>query len=152
MKIAVFTPRSVGIGIAGGVLVAAGLGQLTGAAWGLAVLNGLAAGALALSIVVRDGRFNMMDMMDNRCHPGVWLLAYVVMITPVLFVDDAIGIELSDRANLFALSVLFALTGFASYLLGGIMGTLNQLDGDAVGADPRLHRVTPGPASTTPRS
>ena len=144
MKIKVFTPRSVGIGIAGGVLVAAGLGQLTGAAWGLAVLNGLAAGALvlALSIVVRDGRF---DMMDNRRRRGVWLLAYVVMITPVLFVDDAIGIELSDRANLFALSVLFALTGFASYLLGGIMATLNQLDGDAVGADPRLHRVTPSP-------
>ncbi len=44
------------------------------------------------------------------------------MVTPAFLADDAIGIELSDWADWFKLSLLFALTGFASYVLGGVMG------------------------------
>lgn len=46
----VFTARSTGIGIATGVIVAAGLGQLIGVVWELAAMNGVAAGALALAL------------------------------------------------------------------------------------------------------
>ena len=140
----VFTARSTGIGVATGVLVAAALGQLAGAAWGLAVMNGLAVGALALALstVVRDGRFGMMD---NSRRPGVWLLAWAVMSTPMFFVDNVIEIELK-RADAAALHLLFGLTGFAAYSLGGIMATLNHFDsGRNATADPRLHRVTPPP-------
>jgi len=48
-------------------------------------------------------------------------------------------------ADEVAVSLLFMLTGFASYILGGIMATLVYLDGDAAAADPHLHRVTPPP-------
>ena len=48
MKVTVFTLRSVGIGIVFGVLVAAGLGLLRATDWGLAAMNGLSAGTLAL--------------------------------------------------------------------------------------------------------
>ena len=53
------TPRSICIGAGSGVLVAVAFGQIYGVAWGLAVLDGLAAGALVLatSICLRDGRF-----------------------------------------------------------------------------------------------
>ena len=49
MRVAVFTARSTGIGIATGVLVTAVFGQFVGASWGLAILAGLPAGALALA-------------------------------------------------------------------------------------------------------
>ena len=67
MKVAVFTGRSVGIGIVFGVLVAAGFGQFRGTDWGLAAMNGLSAGALALafSIGMSDGR---LQWYGN--HPG----------------------------------------------------------------------------------
>ena len=46
----VFTARATGIGMATGVLVGIAFGQLLGAAWGLAVLNGLAAGAATRTV------------------------------------------------------------------------------------------------------
>ena len=52
MKMAVFTGRSVSIGIVFGVLVAAGFGQFRGTDLGLAAMNGLSAGALALAFSV----------------------------------------------------------------------------------------------------
>ena len=139
----VFTARSTGIGIATGVLVAIALEQLVGTPWGLAILNGLAAGALALALscgVLGDGWF--FDITDNQRRLGTWALAYAVMIAPPIFVRDYIELRPTDEV---AVSLLFMLTGFASYILGNIMATLVYLDGDAAAADPRLHRVTPPP-------
>ena len=138
MRVAVFTTRSAGIGMATGVIVAAVVGLLLGAAWGLAVLNGLAAGALGLtiSVVLRDGRF---DMMDTRRRAGVWALAYAVMVGPMFFVDDVIDLGL-NQADEGALTLLFGLTAFAAYAVGGMAATLAHLDGDDAGSDPHPYR------------
>ena len=143
VRVQVFTKRSAGIGVATGALVAAGFGQLAGASWGLAALNGLAAGALALAvaIVLRDGRF---DFMNTRRRRGLWVFAWIVIATPWFLVDDVIELQLS-RVDEAALTLLFGLTGFAAYALGAITATLDHLDGDEASADPRLHRVTPSP-------
>ena len=143
VRVQVFTKRSAGIGVATGAVVAAGFGQLAGASWGLAALNGLAAGALALSlsIVLRDGRF---DMMNTRRRHGVWLLAWTVIAVPWLFADNFIEPTLS-RIDEFALTLLVGLTGFAAFALGAIAATLEHLDGDDAAADPRPHQVTPAP-------
>ena len=141
MRVAVFTARSTGIGIATGVLVTAVFGQFVGASWGLAILAGLPAGALALagSIIVRNGNFDLGAGYQRR--PGVWLLAWLVMLSPTFGI--VIETELSP-VNEFAFKVLILATGMAAYALGGVMATLNHLDGDDE-IDPRLHRVTPPP-------
>lgn len=141
-----FTARSVVISVASGLLAWAALGPLVGASRGLAILNGLAAGALALaaSLSLRDGRFAFMSAQASQRRLGVWVLAWVAMTSPMFFVRSAIGNEFSDRADLLAISLLFGFTGFASYAFGGIMATLEHLDGDDA-ADPRLHRMTPPP-------
>ena len=150
----VFTPRSTGIGVGGGVLVAGAFGQLVGAAWNLVVLNGLAAGALALagSICLRDGRFGCLLEKEYQRRLGVGMLAYVAaaMLAPMVFVENAIGIDLSDRGDERALSSLFGFTAFAVYLLGGITVRLAYLDGDAAAADPRQRRVAPPPGERGP--
>lgn len=46
----VFTARATAVGIATGALVAVLFGLLMGALWGLAVLNGVAIGALVLLV------------------------------------------------------------------------------------------------------
>ena len=140
MRIAVFTAQSVGVGVAAGVLVAVWDGWHHGAAVGLAVLNGLAGGTLALAVFtcLSDGRFAF----SARRRLDVKMLAAAVIVVPMLFVDNLIGNELS-WANRASLSLLFALTGFAAYALGGIMATLNHLDPEDHAADPRLHRLTP---------
>ena len=126
----VFTMKSVGVGVATGALVAAAVGQLLGAPWMLAGLNGLAAGALALalSVAVDDGRFAVMDV---RGRPGVRMLASTVMLLPALMIGSVMDTELA-RAEGLALGLLFLLTGFAAHALGGILATLEHLD-DAVG-------------------
>ena len=122
----VFTMKSAGVGVATGALVAAAVGQLLGASWGLAILNGVAAGAsaLALSIVVGDGRFGMMNV---RHRPGVRLLAYLVMLLPAFTAGNFIEVELA-RAEGLALSTLLLLTAFASYVFGGVLATLDYID------------------------
>ncbi len=76
MRAKVFTARSVVIGVASAVLVSALLGPLVGASRGLALLNGLVAGALALAgCLLRDGRFAFMGAATNQRRIGVWLLA-----------------------------------------------------------------------------
>ena len=137
----VFTTKSTGIGIATGALLALALGQLLGATWGLATLNGLAAGALALAVStgLRDG---LLDTTDNQRWPGLWGLAYAVMIAPPVFTHHYIELRPADEIGL---AVLLALTGFATYVLGGVMATLNHLDDDDSTSDSRQHRVTPPP-------
>ena len=161
MRGAVFTARSTRIGIATGVLVTAVFGQFVGASWGLAILAGLPAGALALagSISLRNGKFDLGSghqrrpgsLRNKKFHlgsghqrrPGVWLLAWLVMSSPAFLVGIVIETELSP-VNEFALKVLMLATGMAAYALGGVMATLDHLDGDDE-IDPRLHRVTPPP-------
>ena len=60
MKVAVFTVRVVGTGIVFGLLVTAAFGLLCGADWGLAAMNGLSSGTLALafSIGISDDRLD----------------------------------------------------------------------------------------------
>ena len=142
MRPSVFSVRSVSVGIATASIVAAALGQLVGASWGLAILTGFAAGACALAvpITVRDGRFDVLGTAAIRRHRGVWLLAYGVVIVPMFFIDDVVA---PSRPDGLALALLFGLTGMAACVLGGITATLNHLEGDDVGDDPRLHRVTP---------
>ena len=142
MKIAVFTVRSVGVGVAAGVLVASWVGGVRGADAGWAVLNGLAGGiaALALYTCLGDGRFSFLE---QHRRLGVRLLGAAVILPPVLFVDDVIGNEPSG-ADDGSLSLLFLLTGTAAYALGGIMATLDHLEGEeGAPPDPRLHRLTP---------
>ena len=125
----VITTKSVAVGVATGALVAVAVGQLIGAPWMLAGLNGLAAGALALALstMVADGRFAMMDV---RRRFGVRTLAYAVVMLPAFTGGNLMEVELA-RGEGFALGLLFLLTGFAAYSLGGILATLEHLD-DAV--------------------
>ena len=139
------TPRSIGIGVGSGVLVAVAFGGIYGVAWGLAVLDGLAAGALALatSICLRDGRFaGLMETgRDRRRDVGIVLACAVA--APAIFIEDALGIELLDRGYGSALSLLFACTGSAACTLSGILATWAPPDGSVGAAGPRLHRVVP---------
>ena len=126
----VFTMKSVGIGVATGALVAAAVGQLLGAPWMLAGLNGLAAGALALalSVAVGDGRFAVLNVPGR---PGVRMLASAVMLFPALTAGNVLDTEIA-RAEGLTLGLLFLLTGFAAHALGGVLATLEHFD-DAAG-------------------
>ena len=117
----VFSARSTGIGMATGVLVAIAFGQPLGVAWSLAVLNGLAAGALALVLSIDELRGGWLDTTHDRRRTGIRALAYAVMLAPTLFADRYIAFRPADEV---AVSLLFLLTGFAAYTLGGIMATL----------------------------
>ena len=150
------TPRSIGIGVGSGVLVAVACGQFYGVAWGLAVLNGLAAGALALatSICLRDGRFAAVMETGRHRRRDVGIVAACTIAAPAIFVEDALGIELLDRGDGSALGLLFACTGSAACALSGIMATWAPSDGSVGAAGPHLHRVVPphgGHGSMTPR-
>ncbi len=150
------TPRSIGIGVGSGVLVAVAFGQIYGVAWGLAVLDGLAAGALALatSICLRDGRFAGLMETGRHRRRDVGIVAACTIAAPALFVADALGIELLDRGDGSALSLLFACTGSAACTLSGIMATWTPPDGGVGAVGPRLHGVVPsygGHGPMTPR-
>ena len=150
------TPRSIGIGVCSGVLVAVGYGQFYGVAWGLAALDGLAAGALALatSICLRDGRFAGLMETGRHRRRDVGVVLACAIVAPALFIEDALGIELLDRGYGSALSLLFACTGSAACTLSGIMATWAPPDGSVGAAGPRLRRPVPpygGHGPMTPR-
>ena len=150
------TPRSIGIGVGSGVLVAVAFGQIYSVAWGLAALNGFAAGALALatSICLRDGRFAGLLETARHRRRDVGIVAACAMAAPAIFVADALGIEALDRGDGSALSLLFACTGSAACILSGIMATWAPPDGSVGAVGPRLHRVVPpygGHGPMTPR-
>ena len=158
MKVTVFTVRSVGIGIVCGVLVAAGLGLFFGTDWGLAAMNGLSAGALALafSIGASDDRLKWYG--NRRGRQVVGVLAWIVMMIPSICVREFIAVDRFIEegklfemykfidtarafANGFAVTMLILITGFATYGLGFINAKLEHLDGDESG-DPPLLRAT----------
>lgn len=150
------TPRSIGIGVGSGVLVAVAFGGIYGVAWGLAALDGLAAGALALatSICLRDGRFGGLMETGRHGRRDVGIVLACAIAAPAIFVEDALGLELLDRGAGFALSLLFACTGSAACALSGIMATWAPPDGSGGVAGPRLRRPVPpygGHGPMTPR-
>lgn len=150
------TPRSIGIGVGSGVLVAVAFGQIYGVAWGLAALNGLAAGALALatSICLRDGRFGGLMETGRHGRRDVGIVLACTIAAPALFIEDALGIELLDRGYGSALSLLFACTGSAACTLSGIIATWAPPGGNVGAAGPRPHRADPpygGHGSGKPR-
>lgn len=142
MRPFLFPPRSVAWAIAIGAATAAALGQVVGAPWGLAALTGLSAGAwtLILLAVAQDGRFNGCMTLEKRSRRGLQFFANLVILTPALLATSFL--ELTPASDV-ALKILLLLTGSAAYSLGYIIGNLNQLDGDNVVPDPRLHGVTP---------
>ena len=78
------------------------------------------------------------------------MLAYAAMALPMFFVDDTVQIELFNPAEGLALTLLFGVTAWAAYNLGGIMTTLAYLDGDDGAVDSRLYRVAPPPGEPGP--
>ena len=156
MKVAVFTLRSVGVGIAAGVLVAVAIGLLPGTSWGLAAVNGLSAGVLVLTVYVGmiDDRVDWNSGTRRPGRRGTYTLAYCVIFTPGLFVEYFIGFEFVrggppvlkgmefGSLNLYALKMLFLTTGAAAYALGSITAKLVHLYGDE-SLDPHPLRVTP---------
>ncbi|MXZ70754.1 MAG: hypothetical protein F4Z04_04490 [Acidobacteria bacterium] len=147
MRFRVFTARSVAVGVAAGALIAAWIGWGRGADMVLAALNGLAGGVLALAVFtyMQDGRFELQPWR----RLGVRALLAAIIVSPMIYLDDVMGNEL-PQATGSSLSMLFMLTGLAAYFLGGILTTLDHLDGDDgrnPSEGPRLHRVPPPPAT-----
>ena len=142
MKVAVFTVRSVGVGIAAGLLVTVAFGLFAGASWGLAAVNGLSAGPLVFTIYIgmNDDRVDWNSVPPGR--RGTWKLAYSVIFLPALFLEyltgfwgDSGGVPLLNGmefgvVDLLALKALILTTGFAAYALGNITAKLEHLSGD----------------------
>lgn len=150
-EIRIFTARSVAAGVAVGAGAAFALHDLAGASTELAALAGLPAGVVAavLPVTWRDGRFDrMMQSSASRRYPGllVSLLASLLIMAPGALVDRAFADGALGTGDERALELLFFLTGFATFVLGGVTATLNHLEKDEDGADPRWRRVTPPPA------
>ena len=130
MHVTLFTPFSLGIGSVAGVLVGAAF-WLAGAPSGLAILNGLVAGAFVFALLPLrrlKGRFP-----NGRTH-GIWMVGYMVALAPGIFVRHAIA-EPNPVVGL-ALSALFLLTGFAGLALGCLMATVERRDGVALTSAP----------------
>ena len=127
----VFTARSTGIGIATGVLVVIVFGQLMGAPWGLAVLNGLALGVVVLlsSCAWRLGLFRLepRDPATRRWGPQqtVWMLCWPVLSAPAF--SAYLFIQL-DPASEAALTSLFFATFTGAYFGGMVAATLEHRD------------------------
>ena len=100
---------------------------------------------LAVSIGVRDGRFDYWGTKTMQRRPGVWMLVYFVIFTPALLVSNFFQSPL-NRDDDLALKMLLLTTGLAAYAFGWIMATMNHFDDDAAKPDPRLRRVTPSPS------
>ena len=146
MPVAVFTARSTGLAVAIGVLVPVTFALLFGVPWGLAILTGLPAGALALTFSLWEEPFDTLGAKEPRRRRAVRILALTVLFGPAVFLDDVIELK---RGSEFALGALVLLTAFAAYVLGAVMATLDRPD-DHDTADPRLHLVTPPPGAASP--
>ena len=150
-EIRIFTARSASAGAAAGACVALALHDLAGASAVLSVLAGLPAGVVAAVFPVtwRDGRFDWMNRSSvTRRSPGLLLslLASLLIMAPGALMDRVFPEGALGSGDERALEVLFFLTGFASFVLGGVTATLAHLEKDGAEADPRLYRVTPPPA------
>ena len=91
-------------------------------------------------------RYRRFDRLGAKTTPrrrGVWKIAWIVMSTPSCLMGNFFEVRL-NRDDDFVLKLFLLFTGLAAYTLGGVIATLNHLDGDA-GMDPRLYRVPPPP-------
>lgn len=150
-EIRIFTARSVAAGVAVGAGAAFALHDLAGASARLAALAGLPAGVVAavLPVTWRDGRFGwLMQSSASRRYPGflVLLLVSLLIIAPSALVDRAFADDALGAGDERALELLFFLTGFATFVLGGVTATLEHLEKDEHEADPGWRRATPPPA------
>ena len=127
---------------AGTAVVVAVAFAFAGAPLGLSVLTGLPVGGLVLafSITLTYRRFDFLRSTVIQRWAGLWFLVWVVMAGPGFMVRSVVEL---DNVSEMALQLLVMATGFASYAFGGIMATLDHLEGDA--QDPRLHVITPPP-------
>ena len=89
--------------------------------------------------------FGLSRALGGSFHYDSWMLAWIVIVAPASLVENFVLPNPDSPDNEFALKVPLLTSGLAAYALGGIMATLNHLDGDA-SANPRLHRVTPPPS------
>ena len=126
----VFTARSTGIGLTTGVFAVGLFGQLMGAPWGLAILNGLTIGAVVL-LFACAGRLELLQpvlrdpatMLRWRPQLGVWMVTWTVFSAPTYFAMFFIELDPATEA---ALTSLFLAT-FTGANLGGMVGaTLEQ--------------------------
>ena len=125
MRVAVFTGRSSGIGIAIALLVAVAF-RLLSASWSLAIANGLAACALVLIVPVarRLGRLRMEPRVPSiPPWQGVWIVGYTTMTVPMYFVFMSSELDISHRV---ALASLFALVAVVSWTCGDVVATLDH--------------------------
>lgn len=129
----VFTARSTGISITTGVLAVGLFGQLMGAPWGLAILNGLTIGAVVL-LVACAGRLKLLfqpmlrdpaTMLRWRPQLGVWMVTWTVFLAPTYFAMFFIELDPATEA---ALTSLFFATFTGAYLGGMVGATLEQRD------------------------
>ena len=125
---------------AGTAAVVAVAFAFAGAPIGLSVLTGLPMGGLVLafSITLTYRKFDFLRSTVTQRWAGLWLLVWVVMAGPGFMVRSVVEL---DNVSETALQLLVMATGFAAYAFGGIMATLDHLEGDA--QDPRLHVLTP---------
>ena len=95
-----FRAQPYAIALATGVLVAIVLRQFLDLAWGLAILNGLAAGGLALALSVGgDLAGGWFDATDNRSRSGVRGLTWSVMVAPALLVHRYVELRPPTRSR-----------------------------------------------------
>ena len=110
--------------------------------WNLAVMNGLAAAAVAFGL--RGGRFYT-PMRKFGLKHRIQMLAFAIIFGAAFSVNSLV-IEL-DRAASFGLMFLFLLGGFAAFWLGMIVGTLERTQG----ADATAERILPSRRSAAER-
>ena len=79
----------------------------------MAILNGLAAYALAQALSIDDLRGGWLGTTDNRWRAGTWVVACAVKIAPTLFVHHSIELRPAGVRGLLSLH------GFSGHALGG---------------------------------
>lgn len=125
MRVAVFTVRSSGIGIAIALLFATALRSLE-ASWSLAIANGLTACGLVLivSVARRLGRFRLESRVPST-PPwlGIWMVGYVTMSIPLSFVLYYAELGFIQRLGLAS---LFGLVAVATYACGDVVASLDH--------------------------
>ena len=128
----VFAGLPLTVGILTGVIVAATLVRFANTPFLLAAMTGFAATAfaVAVTVVARDRRLNVLGGVTARRQPVIVALAVLVAIVPMGSGYIAVFSILLSRIeqNLMlsvrvAFALLVPLTGLAAFLLGGIAGT-----------------------------
>ena len=152
-RVRVFSGLPLSVGILTGVIVAVTLGHLAGTPSLLAVMTGFVAAACGLAVVVvaRNRRLNVLGGVPARRYPGVVALAILVALVPMSAVQIAVfSISLSriEHDPMLSVSVplafLVPLTTVTACLLGGIAGALSQIEDREAGPRVRVLNTVSG--------